>query len=131
MSAPRKRAKRLTKAQRDDPDQYLPLLARAAAERARRPTKPLTRSEALAAAPWSPEMPAAWERAFRAAYADRLEELGRALPAKPSGTSGRSGVNLQARRTLRASEQEFADHDAKAKAAGLDWTTWARRKLAT
>ena len=116
-----------------DPGQYLPLLARAAADRVRAPKEPLTRSAALAAAPWDAEsMPAAWERAFREAYADRLEELGAALPAKRGGASGTRGYATKLdRRLLSQTAQEFAEQDARAKAAGLPWSTWARRKLAT
>lgn len=68
----------------------LPILARAAADKARARKTPLTRSAALAAAPWDGSFPSAWETRFREAYADRLEELGCALPAKPSGASGPS-----------------------------------------
>jgi hypothetical protein len=34
------------------------------------------------------------------------------------------------RRLLSATPEEFAEQDARAKAAGLSWSTWARMKLA-
>lgn len=111
--------------------EQLPKLARAFADKARARKEPLSRSEALAAAPWNSSMPAAWERRFRAAYADRLEELGVSLPAKRSGKSGTSGNNLLPRRPLRQTAEEFAEQDAKARAAGLAWNVWARQKLST
>ncbi len=116
-----------------DPGQYLPLLAVSAADRARRPKTPLSWSGALAAAPWGPELPAAWESAFREAYARRLVDLGSALPAKRSGgTSGTpGGATKLDRRLLSQSKEEFAAQDALADAAGVSWSTWARRKLAT
>lgn len=113
-----------TAAQKEDPGQYLPLLARGAADRVRVPAKPLSRSEALAAAPWHHTMPAAWETAFRAAYADRLEELGVALPAKPSGASGptqrddeRASRGL-GRLTLRPSQKAIDKFSAEAERIG-------------
>jgi hypothetical protein len=114
-----------------DPGQHLPALARALADKVRPSKTPLTRSEALAACPWDASMPAAWERETRAAYADRLEERGLALPAKAAGRSGSSGKNQLERRTFRQTPAEFASQDARAAAAGLSWSTWARRKLAT
>lgn len=123
-------AKRPAKPRSDDPGQYLPLLAVAAANRVKARTEPLTRSEALAAAPWAPEMPAAWEQAFREAYADRLIARKLALPAKRSGTSRGAGGKtdlIQAR--LYLSKQEHDEQKAIADAAGLSWSNWARRKL--
>jgi hypothetical protein len=76
-------------------------------------------------------MPAAWERETRAAYADRLEERGMALPARAGRVSGASGESRLERRTFRQTAAEFAAQDARAAAAGLSWSTWARRKLAT
>lgn len=114
------------------PAYLLPLLGRQAADRRRKRKEPLSRSEALAEAPWEAEtMPAAWERPFREAYADRLEERGLALPAGRSGPSGPSGATRLKRREVLQTEEEFAQQDARAKAAGLSWSTWARRKLAT
>lgn len=114
------------------PAYLLPLLARQAADRRRKLRKPMSRSEALAEAPWDrPTMPAAWERPFREAYAARLEERGLALPAARSGSSGKGGATLLASRLLRQTAEEFGENDARAKAAGLSWSTWARRKLAT
>lgn len=107
-----------------DPGQYLPLLARSAADRARAPKTPLSRTQALSAAPWDKSMPAAWESAFRAAYADRLEELGVSLPAKPSGASGPSqGDDDRAARgigrlTLRPSQKALDKFTAEARRIG-------------
>jgi len=110
----------------------LPLLARAAADKARARKTPLSRSEALAAAPWdAATMPAAWERAFREAYADRLEELGVSLPAKRSGKGGAGGATELVQCKLYLSKAEQSAQQAIAKAAGVSWSTWARRKLAT
>ena len=128
-AATRKLAKRPARPASNDPGQYLPLLAKAAAERVKASAEPLSRSEALAVAPWHADMPAAWESAFRKAYADQLESRGLALPAKRSGSRGASGESALARRTFRATKQEFAEHDARAKAAGVAWATWVRRKL--
>jgi hypothetical protein len=89
------------------------------------------RSEALAACPWDASMPAAWERETRAVYADRLVERGLALPAKAGGGSGASGATKLVQCRLYLSEQEQAAQQAAARAAGLSWSSWARRKLAT
>ena len=128
-------AQKKRSAKSTDPGQYLPLLAVAAANRARMPKEPLTRSAALAAAPWPANAPPAWERAFRAAYADRLEERGAALPVRQSARD-RTGAPPGAptkldRRLLSQTTEEFAEQSATAEAAGLSWSTWARRKLAT
>jgi hypothetical protein len=110
----------------------LPLLARAAADKVRARKTPLSRSEALSSAPWdAATMPPAWERAFREAYADRLEERGLAAPAAKSGVSGKSGATDLVQARLYLSEAEHEAQKAIAKAAGLSWSTWARRKLAT
>lgn len=69
----------------------LPQLAVRAADKVRARKTPMTWSKALASAPWDAEtMPPAWERAFREAYANRLEERGLASPARPAGRSGES-----------------------------------------
>jgi hypothetical protein len=126
--------KRRPVAPEGDPGQYLPLLAAGHADRTRRPKAPLSWSQALAAAPWDPSLPAAWESAFREAYARRLVELGSALPAKRagtrSGTRGRQYATTLERRLLSQTREEFDAQDARAKAEGLPWSTWARRKLA-
>lgn len=117
----------------EDPGQYLTLLAIDHANHVRKNAKtPYTWSAALERAPWHSNLPPAWERAFREAYAGRLVELGLALPAKPSGNaSGTPGFATKLeRRLLSQSANEFAQQDALAKAAGLSWSTWARRKLA-
>lgn len=114
----------------DDPGQYLPALARVAAERRRGRSVPLRWSEALAEAPWDTEtMPPAWETEFRRAYAARLVERGLALPAARAGHSGKSGATQLERRKVSGTPEEFASQDARARAAGLPWATWARRKL--
>lgn len=111
-------------ATQSDPGVHLPSLARAFADRARAPKAPLSRSQALSAAPWDKSMPPAWESAFRAAYADRLEELGVSLPAKPSGASGPSqGDDDRAARgigrlTLRPSQKAIDKFTAEAKRIG-------------
>ncbi len=114
-----------------DPAQHLPALARAAAHCRRPPKSPLTWSEALAEAPWSAEMPAAWEQEFRSAYAQQLFLLDMALAPKRSGSSGSSGRTRLTRRQVSLSDSEIADQDARASAAGLPWATWARRKLSS
>ena len=82
--------KKLASAEQD-PGRYLPALAVSYADRARMPAKQLSWSEALAAAPWDPSLPAAWEGAFRRAYAGRLVELGVAREAgRASSTRGTS-----------------------------------------
>jgi hypothetical protein len=115
----------------DDIGQQLPLLARAAADKRRVPKEPLSRSAALAEAPWSADMPPAWQRPFREAYADRLAERGLADGKARQGASSKAhGVTKLMRRQMQGTKEEFAEHDAKATAAGLSWSTWARRKLA-
>ncbi|HKY40655.1 MAG TPA: hypothetical protein VJN18_32190 [Polyangiaceae bacterium] len=106
--------------------------AKAAAEK-RRPVKtPLAWSDALAEAPWGKGLSAAWETAYRRAYATALVKRGLAQPAARTGrTSGPSGESKLPRRTLRASAAEFAEQDRQAKAAGLPWATWVRRKLSS
>jgi hypothetical protein len=108
------------------PELYLPALARAAADRRRKPRKPLTRSEALADAPWDDSMPAGWKRAFQQAYADRLEERGLAVPA---ATSGPSGETTLPRIKVSLAVDELADVGRAAERAGLPVATWARREL--
>lgn len=130
QSGTARRRPRAPKHAADDPAQYLPLLARTAADKVRVPKEPLTRSAALASAPWDESMPAAWEDEFRRAYADRLEELGVAAAAKRSGSRGPRGYETKLeRRLLSQSAEEFAEQDERARAAGLSWSTWARRKL--
>jgi hypothetical protein len=114
-----------------DPATTLIAKAQSAAKKFKLPDEPLSRSEAIAAAPWDTDNPPVFERAFREAFADALEARGVAKAAKRSGKSGASGESLLERRTLRQTEQEFAEQDAKAKAAGVPWGTWVRRKLAT
>ena len=109
-----------------DPTQYLPALARAAADRRRKPKAALTRSAARAEAPWDKAtMPAGHERAFRAVYADRLIERGYALPSS-FGRSGPKRPRVHPRREIMAPATEFAAHDRAAQAAGLSWPKWMR-----
>ncbi len=124
-------ATKKTRKSSKDPAEALPAKARAAAKKFKLPEEPLSRSEALAAAPWKGSSPPIFEKVFRDAFADALEERGAARAPKPSGKSGASGLNLVGRRTFRASEQEFAEQDKRAEAAGVPWNTWVRRKLAT
>jgi len=118
------RAAKRRPAPEGDPGQYLPLLAVSHADRARRPKEPLSWSEALAAAPWGPELPPAWERAFREAYARRLVELGSALPAKRGGVSGVSQTEQEragrgvGRLNLRIAQSAIAKLDRDAKRIG-------------
>lgn len=110
----------------------LPQMARAAADKVRVPKTPLSRSQALASAPWDESFPPAWERAFRAAYADRLEERGVSLPAVTGrGSSGAGGETKLVECRVYLSKAEQAATKALAKADGVSWSTWARRKLAT
>lgn len=97
------------------------------------PKNKLSRSEALNAAPWDPNDLPDFERAFRIAFADALEKRGAALAAKRPGKSlkGASGESVLIRRTFKQTQEEYDDNDRKAKAAGLPWNTWVRRKLAT
>jgi hypothetical protein len=113
----------------EDLGRLLPLMAVAAADKARKRKEPLSRSEALAAAPWDGSFPPAWETAFREAYANRLQELGGATVRRPTGSTGSRGKLLLSRRLLSATKAEFAEQDAIAAAAGLSWSSWARRKL--
>jgi hypothetical protein len=107
-------------------------LAVAAANKRRPRRVPLSRREALAEAPWLAEMAASGvsQRAFRAAYADRLVELGLALPStahlpRPSGPSGTSSLP---RVTIRGcSAEQIARWDSAARRAGLDRSAWLRR----
>lgn len=110
----------------------LPQLATMAANKVRTRKTPLTWSEALAAAPWDAKtMPPAWEEPTRRAFAMRLVERGLATPAKAGGASGTAGYATKLDRCLLSqSREEFDAQKALAKAAGLSWSTWARRKLA-
>lgn len=111
-------------------EQYLPALARSEARRRRAPAAPMRWSDALAEAPWSERLPAAWEAEFRRAYASELVGRGFAVEAARSGTSGKSGKAVLARYKISQTAEEHAAQEALAKAAGLDWARWARRKLA-
>lgn len=113
-----------------DPGRHLPALARAAAKR-RRTTKELLRwSAALAEAPWSSELPAAWEQEFRRAYAEELVARGLAQPAAKSGRSGAGQRSSLPRYQVGQSEAEHAEQAEIAATAGLSWSEWARRTLA-
>lgn len=110
---------------------YLSLLARGYADKARVPkaTGKLTWTEALAKAPWSGKLPAEQEEPFRRAYAERLVERGLALPVGRSRTSGPSGETDLERCIVYLSTEERDSTRALAKAAGVSWSAWARRKL--
>jgi len=77
-------------------------------------------------------MPAAWERAFREAYADELEARGAARPAARSGgkSTSRGTTDLIECSVYLTGEEREATR-ALAKAANVSWSTWARRKLTT
>ena len=106
--------------------------ARAAAKKRKPLEEPLSRSAALAEAPWKEAYAPAWERPFREAYADALAARGVAGGKARQGTSSKtSGVTVLKRRPMQATKQEFSEQDVKAKAAGLSWSAWARRKLLT
>lgn len=49
-----------------------------------------------------------------------------AAKRRPSGPSGKSGVNKQPRVTLRATPEEFAAWEAKAAARGTNLNQWIR-----
>lgn len=108
---------------------YLPLLARAYADKARAPKNAgkLTWTEALAKAPWSSRFPAEQEEAFRRAYAERLVERKLALPVGRSRTSGPSGENRLTQVALRADPSDIARWDEAARSAGLDRNSFLRR----
>ncbi len=104
--------------------------AKADAAKRKATGEPLGWSEAITEAPAADDLPASWAPVYRRAYATELVKRGLALPAAPSGrSSGPSGESKLARRTLRATPGEFAEHDRKAKETGIPWATWVRRKL--
>lgn len=105
-------------------------LAREEAQNLATPAAPISWSDALAKAPWPEDGPPAWEAEFRRTFATELVERGAAKPARRGGSSGPSGTTKLARRLLSATTAEFAEQDRRAKAAGLSWSAWARRKLA-
>lgn len=109
--------------------------ARSAAKVYPKPESKLLWSEAQQVAPWPEWAPPAVERAFRRAFAEGLAKRGIAHEntrlVEPGGT-GRSaprGSKASARRLVPGSELEFKEQDAKATAAGLSWSSWARRRL--
>lgn len=57
------------------------------------------------------------------------EERSKAKAAKPTRASGPMGTHQNPRRTFRAPQAELYEHDLAAKAAGLDWSAWARAVL--
>lgn len=115
------------------PDNLRTLLARAraAARELDRPDEPLGWAEAMALAPWPKAGPPAFEREFRKAFAEGLVKRGIAKPAAKAGKkSGKPGTPTKLmRRLLSATPEEFAAQDKLAEAAGLSWSTWARRDL--
>lgn len=108
-------------------------LAREAAGKRREPAgEAIGWAQAQAEAPLPADLPSAWEGAFRYAYALRLVKMGYAKKARRAGASGRSGTPTGLhRRLVTAPLEEFEAHDVKAKAAGVSWSTWVRRKLST
>lgn len=110
--------------------------ARAAAKAFARGEEPIGWTEALAAAPWPKRAPAAFETDFRRAFAEALVKRGVAKAAlqnhspRVENRTWRERETKLKRRLLSATEAEFAEQDKRAAAAGLSWSTWARRKLA-
>lgn len=96
--------------------------------------------EALDAAPWPKSGVMAFEGEFRATFADGLVKRGLAMPAArrkdgdETGTGRRATRRLASKATMRrlvpGSREEFDEQDRKAAAAGISWSTWARRVLA-
>jgi hypothetical protein len=111
----------------DDPGRFLPALARAAADRRRSRREPLSWSEAIAEAPWDVSMPAAWEAAFRRAYAQRLVERGLARAAAPSGSRSESGEHKHPMIPVRAPKVDQDRWRAKAAARGISYSDYVRR----
>jgi hypothetical protein len=110
-----------------NPAKYLPNLARKHADEARpRKSGKWLWTEAMDRAPWSKTLPTEHETAFRRAYAERLVERGLALPAGRSRVSGKTDLKPC---KVYLSSEEFELTSEIAKAAGLSWSTWARRKL--
>ncbi len=114
-----------------NPTQYLPDLARKYADdtRPRKRGGPWSWTDAMARAPWSVKLPADHELEFRRAYAERLVERGLALRVGRSRTSGPSGETDLERCIVYLSAAERNATRALADAAGLSWSSWARRKL--
>jgi hypothetical protein len=108
-------------------------LAASAADKRRTRKEPLSRREALREAPWVPTMAESGvdQRAFRAAYADRLVERGIALPStaelpRPSGPSGRR-VTKQI--TITVDPERLAKYDAAAARSRRNRSDWIRITL--
>lgn len=116
---------------RSTPDATVSKLARAAASRRKAPTSSLSWSAALAEAPLPATLRPAWETHFRREYAAQLVELGHAKKAGASSGrySGVGGTTSLSHRKVYQTELEFTEQDAQAKASGLTWSSWARRKL--
>ena len=104
-------------------------LARMHADQRRKRAEPIRWRAALAEAPWAPELPAAQERAFRVAYAERLVEKGQALPARAAAPGTAGGNHSAKRRPLSASDEQWAAWDARAKQARKSFAEWARAWL--
>jgi hypothetical protein len=115
--------------------------ARAAAKTFRHRGDPLAWTEALAAAPWASANAPAFESDFRRAFAEVLVKRGlavaqtRLVEAGPDRV-GRAAPRVRSsaismRRLVPGTADEFAEQDQRASAAGLSWSAWARRKLAS
>lgn len=105
--------------------------ARAAAMKVERSDAKIGWKSAQALAPWPADAPAAFERPFRVAFAEVLVQRAVARPRVKSGTVPKTGgATRLMRRLMSATPEEFAEQDRRAVAAGLSWSTWARRRLA-
>ena len=105
--------------------------ATAAANRRKKPAETLTWSQALADADPPDSVGPAWVSQYRKDYAARLVVRGYATKAAPSGSRGAGGTTDLRHRKVYQTQEEFDEQDALAEAAGLKWSSWARRKLGT
>jgi hypothetical protein len=120
-----------------NPARYLPSLARqyADAVRPRKRGGKWTWTDAMARAPWDASIPAEHEATFRRAYAERLVELGLALPVGRSRTSGPSlseethAARGQGRINLRLSQSALSKLARLAEASGQSQAGWVEAAI--
>lgn len=111
----------------DDPTAALLGIAVRQAKQRPVPREQLSRACAVSEAPWTAEMPAAWENEFRRAYADELVTRGIAAEAQPSGKqSGSSGSGAPIR-SIRVPDEEWDACQRAARADGVTVSVWLRR----